>query len=101
MRLWRTRWAITTKQLEAAAQENVSDKKWVGFITQILTEEHRPGTPKFFSPEEVAQIVALACETPPASERPVTHGRACQFAEEAVKRDIALKISMNWKFKDN
>ncbi|MBD2041968.1 hypothetical protein [Microcoleus sp. FACHB-672] len=48
--------------MKAAAQEKVSDKKWVGFITQILTEEHRLGPPKFFSPEEVVQIVVLACE---------------------------------------
>ena len=52
--LWRTRQVVATAQLEAAAAKKVSDQKWVGFITQILTEEPRPGTPKFFITEDDA-----------------------------------------------
>ena len=41
----------------------------------------------------MVQIVALACETPQASEHPVSHWTPTELATEAVKRDIVKKIS--------
>ncbi len=37
--------------------------------------------------------MALACEKPPESERPVSHWTATELAQEAVKRAIVEKIS--------
>ncbi len=39
------------------------------------------------------QIMALACETPTASDRPVSRGTPRELAEEAVKRGIVEQIS--------
>nr|WP_190475825.1 helix-turn-helix domain-containing protein [Aerosakkonema funiforme] len=39
----------------------------------VLSDQVREGTPNLFSTEQVIQIVALACEKPVESERPVSH----------------------------
>ncbi len=94
VRLWRSRWASAEELLESAVATQVSDQKLMTLIITILSDEPRPGTPKFFSTEEVVQIVALACETPPDEcERPVTHWTARELAEEAINRGIVQKIS--------
>jgi putative transposase len=71
----------------------VSDTQLRERITSVLCDRSRPGTPKFFSTEQVVQIVALAGETPQASEHPVSHWTPSELATEAVKRDIVRKIS--------
>jgi putative transposase len=43
--------------------------------------------------EQVCAIVALACEPPPASGRPITHWSQNELAREAVKRGLASSIS--------
>jgi putative transposase len=40
-------------------------------IEEILSDRPRAGTKKSFSVEQVVQIVAIACETPEQSERPI------------------------------
>jgi transposase len=73
--------------------EAVSDEKLINLITQVLSDRVREGTPNFFSTEQVVQIVALACEKPVESERPVSHWTATELAQEAMKRLIVEKIS--------
>lgn len=93
VRLWRQRWLTVAPQLALAAAEGVSDQELMGLITKVLSDERRPGTCNFFSPEIVVQIVAIACETPQKSKRPVSHWSARELAEEAVKRGIVEKVS--------
>jgi putative transposase len=62
-------------------------------IEQVLQDEPRSGTPNFFSTEQVVQIVAIACESPEQSERPVSHWTPRELALEAVKRGVVEKIS--------
>ena len=93
VRLWRTRWLGAQAQLAAAETEMFSDQQLLTLITCVLSDEPRLGTPKFFSVEQVVQIVALACETPENSERPVSHWSARELASEAVKRGIVEKVS--------
>ena len=93
VRLWRTRWLGAQTQLAAAETEMVSDQQLLTLITFVLSDEPRLGTPKFFSVEQVVQIVALACETPEKSDRPVSHWSARELASEAVKRGIVEKVS--------
>jgi hypothetical protein len=73
--------------------EAVSDEKLINLNTQVLSDRVREGTPNFFSTEQVVQIVALACEKPVESERPVSHWTATELAQEAMKRSIVEKIS--------
>lgn len=93
VRLWRHRWLSTASQLAEAEAAGVSDTQLSERITSVLCDRSRPGTPNFFSTEQVVQIVALACETPQASEHPVSHWTPTELATEAVKRDIVKKIS--------
>jgi len=64
VRMWRQRWLEAGEQLATAEAEQVSDKRLRNMIEKILSDESRPGTPKFFKVEQVVQIVALACEDP-------------------------------------
>lgn len=93
VRLWRTRWLAAAPQLAAAEAERVSDQELLSLMTKVLSDEPRLGTPNFFSVEQVVQIVALACETPQESSRPVSHWSARELAKEAVLRGIVEKVS--------
>jgi putative transposase len=62
-------------------------------IEAILADELRPGAPATFTPETLVQIIALACEDPQASSRPVSHWTPRELAEEAVRRGLVERIS--------
>jgi hypothetical protein len=53
----------------------------------------RLGTSKYFSTEQVVQIVAKKSESPQASGYPVSHWTPTELASEAKKRGIVAKIS--------
>jgi putative transposase len=53
----------------------------------------RPGAPRKFTPEQVTQILAVACEPPEKSGRPITHWTAYELADEVVRRGIVASIS--------
>ena len=93
VRLWRTRWLAAAPQLAAAETERVGNQELLSLMTKVLSDEPRLGTKKFFSVEQVVQIVALACETPLGSSRPVSHWSARELGEEAVLRGIVEKVS--------
>ena len=54
------------------------------------TTPRRPGK---FTPEQVTQILAVACEPPEKSGRPITHWTAQELTEEVVRRGIVASIS--------
>jgi putative transposase len=58
-----------------------------------LHDAPRPGTPATFSAEQWCQIMALACEPPADSERPISHWTPREVAAEAIKRGIVETIS--------
>jgi putative transposase len=58
-----------------------------------LQDAPRPGTPATFSAEQWCQIIALACEPPEASGRPISHWTPRELADEARKRGIVGSIS--------
>ncbi len=86
VRTWRGRWS-------AAEVSGISDKQLTQMMITILKDFERPGTPATFTTEQVVQIVALACEDPERSQRPVSHWTPPELALEAIKRGIVEKIS--------
>lgn len=62
-------------------------------IEAVLSDAPRSGSPGKFTPEQVARILALACEPPEKSGRPITHWTAHELADEAKKRGIVESIS--------
>jgi hypothetical protein len=85
--LWRRRWVEGAK---AWGHWEGQAKRLREAIEKLLGDETRPGCPPTFSAEQVCQIIALACETPPA---PLTHWTQEDLAREVIKRGIAEEIS--------
>ena len=59
-----------------------------------LKDLPRSGAPDKFTPEQVCQLIALACENPEIYGRPITHWTARELADEAVKQDLVASISV-------
>lgn len=90
---WRTRWLVLAPRLEAAIAAGDDDRLLVRLVADALDDAPRAGAPPTFSAAQVVQIVALACEPPPGSDRPVSHWTPRELAEEAVNRAIVPTIS--------
>jgi homeodomain-containing protein len=75
---------------KALGQWEGQAKRLCEAIEELFADEARPGCPPTFSAEQVCQIMALACETPPA---PLTHWTQEDLVREVVKRGIAEEIS--------
>ena len=93
VRRWRTRWVKNEERLAAAEREGASDKDLARLLGEVLADNPRPGGPPTFTAEQLTQIIALACELPEESGRPVTHWTPRELADEAVKRGIVDSIS--------
>ncbi len=93
VRSWRQRWlsvALTLKTAEGDAEQQALLPE---MLAAVLSDQPRPGAPAVFEPEQIVQIIALACEPPGDSGRPVTHWTPTELAQEAVKRGIVPRIS--------
>src|SRR4051812_29937172 len=89
---WRRRWANAWEPLiRIECCESKADLRRA--IEAVLTDEPRPGAPAKFTPEQVTQILAVACEPPEKSGRPITHWTGHELADEVVKRGIVVSIS--------
>ena len=93
VRVWRRRWLALAPKLEQLEADEGSDKALCAMIVEALTDHPRPGTPATFTAEEIVQIVAVACEDPADSGRPVSHWTPREVAEEVRKRGIVETIS--------
>ena len=82
VRKWRRRW-------DGARDVPLAD---LG-IAARLDDGPRSGTPARITPEQVARIVALACEAPSESGRPVSQWSTTELAAEIVQRGIVEQIS--------
>ncbi len=80
--LWRNRWI----GLVGATLDDLS-------VQERLTDVPRPGAPGRITPEQHCQIVALACEAPSLSDRPISQWSSREVADEIVKRGIVERIS--------
>lgn len=92
VRRWRQRWAQAQPAL-ATVESASNDAELTDRVLALLADEPRSGAPSVFTPEQIVQIVALACEQPSASDRPVSHWTPRELAEEAVQRGIVAQIS--------
>ena len=92
VRRWRDRWRAAESRLQVI-EATGKPKLLSQAIEVLLTDEQRPGAPATFTFEQFMQIMALACETPEASDRPVSSWTPHELADEAVKRGIVTQIS--------
>jgi len=92
VRLWRRRWLQVSPAMHTA-EKNGDHKQLEQLIFDAFADEARSGKPADFTPEQICQIVAIACEQPEDSERPISHWTARELADEAIKRCIVTNIS--------
>lgn len=82
VRLWRGRWL----SLQAVPLQELS-------VEERLTDVPRSGAPARISAEAVCQIVALACEAPAETGRPISQWSSREIADEIERRGIVESIS--------
>lgn len=90
---WRERWHVSEEQREAAANEMENDKALREVLEALFRDHPRSGAPGKFSAEQMAQIIAIACEDPEANGYPVSHWTPREIVMEAVKRGVVVRIS--------
>lgn len=82
VRYWRRRWLglrhVPFDELDAGER---------------LADAPRSGTPARITADQVCRIVALACEAPAESDRPISQWTGREVAAEVVKRGIVEQIS--------
>jgi transposase len=89
---WRRRWAKAWHQLiDIECCESRAGLRRA--MEAVLSDEPRPGAPAKFTPEQVTQILAVACEPPEKSGRPITHWTAQELTDEVIQRRIVASIS--------
>jgi putative transposase len=93
VRHWRDRWLAAAPALSRAEQEGAADRRLLALIERALDDAPRPGGPATFTPEQIVGIVAIACEPPEKSGRPISHWTARELADEAKKRKVVCDIS--------
>jgi putative transposase len=90
--LWRRRWAEAFRRLvlvECCEKESALPQA----LAELLSDLPRSGCPGKFTAEQVTQILAVACEPPAESSRPVTHWTPRELADEVCQRGIVASIS--------
>lgn len=94
---WIQRWQAGRPQLNKLAAPKTDLKKWAKklsqVIQQILSDAPRIGAPAQFTAEQYTQIIALACEPPEFSNRPISHWTPRELAAESEHRGIVSTIS--------
>jgi putative transposase len=90
---WRGCWGDNQGRVDALEDAEVSEKEMREAVENILADAPRSGTPPTFTAEQVVQIVAIACEDPAQSGRPVTQWTPEEVADEAIQRGVVESIS--------
>jgi transposase len=91
--VWRQRWRDAWEGL--CVWECTEPHRLREAILDVLSDAPRPGAPATFTAEQVSQIVALACEPPKLSGRPIDHWTFRELRDEAIKRKIVTDISVS------
>lgn len=76
---WRGRWLASSGSSATVAER--------------LSDAPRSGAPARITAEQICAIMALACEQPSESDRPVSHWSQQELADEAMKRGLVEQIS--------
>jgi transposase len=82
--LWRRRWQRSCHKLvKSECLETGAALRRA--IEALLADEQRPGSPGKFTAEQLALILATACEPPEKSGLPITHWTGQELADEVVR----------------
>jgi putative transposase len=91
--IWRRRWQQAfAKRVVIECTEK--PPAWREAIAEVLGDLPRAGCGGQFTAEQIAQILAVACEPPEQSRRPVTHWTSRELADEVIQRGIVPSIAV-------
>jgi transposase len=90
--VWRQRWRDAWTSL--CVWECAEPRRLREGILEVLADAPRPGAPATFTAAQVAQILAVACESPKLSDRPINRWTHRELRDEVVKRQIVESISV-------
>jgi transposase len=91
VRKWRARWLVVAPRLTTA--EALAEPELLALVQAALADAPRPGTPDTFTPEQLVQVIAVACEDPCASGREISQWTGHELADEVGQRHIVNAIS--------
>lgn len=91
VKMWRMRWAKAATETNEI--ETNHPKRLRSRIEDILSDEQRAGAPNTFTPEQVARIIAIACQSPSEHGVPASHWTASELAHQAVRQGVVESIS--------
>lgn len=91
--VWRQRWRDAWESL--CLWECNEPHRLREAILDVLMDAPRPGCPGKFTAEQVSQIIALACEPPKWSGRPLSKWTHRELQDEVIARKIVEKISVS------
>ena len=97
---WRNRWNKQQEKINAVEADG-NDKTLREFIVDVaLADDPYNGKRGKYTPEQIVQLYAIACESPQDSFRPISHWSCRELADEMVKRGIVehIPISTVWDF---
>lgn len=90
--LWRRRWRDSFPAL-LSMQFVESNAAFERAIVECLSDAPRSGSPGKFTAEQIVGLIAIACEPPELSDRPVTTWTGRELADEARQRRLIDSIS--------
>jgi len=92
--LWRRRWQQSFDALVAIeCHETPAELRRA--IEDVLNDAPRSGSTGTFTAEQVTQILAVACESPEQSGRPIDRWTHRELADEVIARGIVESISIS------
>src|ERR1700735_4886189 len=62
-------------------------------VPERLADAPRSGAPATYTPEQICAVIAMTCEKPSESERPISHWSQREIADEAIRRGLVPSIS--------
>ena len=89
--LWRRRWRDSWEALTRL--ECLEPRRLREAVRETFRDAPRSGAPGTFTAEQITQILAVACEPPSKSGRPITHWTQRELRDEVIKRHIVDHIS--------
>ena len=92
--VWRRRWQAAWEALTLL--ECTEPRRLREAIRETLRDAPRSGSPGRFTAVQIAQIIAVACESPELSGRPITHWTQRELADEVIQRGIVSSISSSY-----
>jgi transposase len=90
--VWRKRWREAWESL--CVWGYTEPHRLREAILEVLSDAPRPGCPGKVTAAQVAAILAVACESPKLSGRPITRWTHRELRDEVVKREIVGSISV-------